>query len=913
MALFERETQAAATPDDRVAAYAKLARLYQHRLDEPQRAAQCWEQLLALQPGHMEALKGLEIIRAQDRARRLEIRRQLADQIQAPHIAAALWSSAAQDMERQGKADEAVPLWRRAYAAHPTLPRAISGLEAALIRTADVRGLIQLLVAQLERTTAPAERTGLALRSARLAESMGDGAHALALYEVAATSSPAFLPALRGVRRMRVVAGDWSGARTGLHAEAASCADKSEAVQAYYEAGLIALERLNDPDGATADFQKSLELDPLAAAPAARLEELLARRGGSAALVQMQLRRGEARLASGQNDEAAAAFLDAARVLRRDLKDAAGALGAVERALVATPTQPAALTLQGELLAEGGHPHEAARAYSARVEQGGDRHELADVHFRLAVLYQDALNEPERAAAHLQTALADVPDNVNALERLANIHLSVRNWTAAGDVLQRLISLENQPDRLAAHTLSLARVLDEGFNDAAQAIVAYQRVLHYNPQDAAVFDRLAYLYERLGKSSELATLLEQQALGSSGAQAVSLRLRAGALYDKLNEPTRASAQYRFAIEADPSSAEPRAALAELLAREPSGVTAAIEEYRQLLRIDPFRADAYHALFRLYDQSKQVDRQFCAASMLVFLKQATELESLFVNDAKSRAPQETPEKIGDADYDTLVLHPAHRGPLGEVLRLIGADLYKLYPADLDALGLGRGDRLKPDHALGKPLRVICASLSLEKYEVYQGKRGATVTVENTDPQSVVIGPDVVRKYQTTRDQRFLFASAALALRSRSLLALKLTAPELANLLGAAIRSVSPNFDRLGVPDLELSKRVRKALPGKILKELELMAPELSRSKLDASILAQGCVLSADRAGLIYSGDIVGALTLMLREDPAQAGARLDSHDAVKAAINTRTDVRELMAFAISDDFFRMRQKLRLGLA
>ena len=87
----------------------------------------------------------------------------------------------------------------------------------------------------------------------------------------------------------------------------------------------------------------------------------------------------------------------------------------------------------------------------------------------------------------------------------------------------------------------------------------------------------------------------------------------------------------------------------------------------------------------------------------------------------------------------------------------------------------------------------------------------------------------------------------------------------------------------------------------------------RAKPDAATLAHACVLSADRAGLLYSGDLVGSLSLMLREDPTLGNVRLDSADAVRGAASARQDVRELMLFAVSDDFFRLRQKLKLGLA
>jgi cellulose synthase operon protein C len=78
------------------------------------------------------------------------------------------------------------------------------------------------------------------------------------------------------------------------------------------------------------------------------------------------------------------------------------------------------------------------------------------------------------------------------------------------------------------------------------------------------------------------------------------------------------------------------------------------------------------------------------------------------------------------------------------------------------------------------------------------------------------------------------------------------------------------------------------------------------------LVQAIQFTADRAGLLYSGDIPGALNQLIREDPAQANAKLDSFEAVRAAAVNRPDVRELMSFAINDDFFRLRTKLKLGL-
>jgi tetratricopeptide (TPR) repeat protein len=909
--LYERQTQTAASPDDRVAAYAKLARIYQSKRDEPLRAQSCYEAMLVLQPGHLDALKGMERLRGADRVGRVELRKKLSAQVESKPLSGQLLASAAQDLERQGLHDQALPLWKEAYLASPTA-RTTAGLEAALTRSNDIAGLAALLAQQLEREQDTAARFGLAMRLGRLYEGpINDTGRALNAYVIALRCQASSIPALRAARRIWVSIGDFASARAGLHAEAAATADKAEAVSAWYEAGLLALERLSDPDGAIADFQKALELDPLAAGPAQKLEDLLSKRGGAAPLAALQQRRGEAKMAQGQNDEASRCFLEAAKLYAQQLNQPEAALTAAERALAAVPTHAEALSLMGELCFQAGRFADAARAYASRIEQGGDKAEMAAVHLRLGVIFQDHLNEPERAAAHLQTSLADVPDTLDALERLARIHVEARNWTAAADVLKRLTELPTDPLKQLEHTLALARVYDEGFSDAAQAAQLYRQVLELSPGEPAVFERLAALYQALGQSGELALLLEQQAQRArEPAQIVNLRTQAAKLFSAQGENVKAVASLRFAIEADPTSIEARSSIAELLAKEPQSATAAIEEYRQLLKLDPFRVDAYHALYKLYDQMRQLDRQFCVASVLVFLQQATNFEKLFVSDAK--LPADTNERLGDSELGTLLTHAGARSPLLDVMRLIGDQLYKLYPGDLDSLGLGRGDKLKPDHALAKVLRAMCATLSVERFEIYQGKRGANVTLENTDPQSVVIGLDFVRKYQT-RDQRFLFARVGLVLRNRNLLSQKLSAAELTNLLGASLRASNVDIPRFGTNDPDFTKRVRKALPNKVLKELEQLRPALERGKLDVATFAQGLNYSADRAGLLFSGDVAGSLNLLLREDPQVGPAKIEGFEQLHALAARRADLRELMNFAISDDFFRLRQRMRMAIA
>jgi hypothetical protein len=154
---------------------------------------------------------------------------------------------------------------------------------------------------------------------------------------------------------------------------------------------------------------------------------------------------------------------------------------------------------------------------------------------------------------------------------------------------------------------------------------------------------------------------------------------------------------------------------------------------------------------------------------------------------------------------------------------------------------------------------------------------------------------------------------IGLRNKTALVHRLNLTELADLFGAAARAVSPEFNRLGTANPELTKRVRKALPGRALKALEAPVQALASMRgVDLAAWVGAIPLTADRFGLLGSGDVIAGLNLLLREDPSIAGKRLDTSEAMIAAMAERRDLQELIGFVLSDDHFRLRGKMKIAL-
>jgi tetratricopeptide (TPR) repeat protein len=912
--LLDRQAQVG-TEAARVAAWIRLARLYFDRLNEPNRAASCCESALALDPNNLQALRLLERVRAHDKAKRAELRMRVAEAIGDAKLSAAfkLSSFEASDPSAVPTA-EVLGQLKAAYLADPSDEALGLVLERALRKAGDAAGLIELYERRRSSTTDAADLLQLLLRIGELQETRrGDLEAALAAYESALQSAPDLLPALQGQVRCSSRLGRHAKAREALETIAKTARDATLASQALLDAARLARDLERDEDLAASLLQRILERDPLHPEAGPMLEDLLARRGGAAALVALHEKRGQAKLAQKDPTTAAREFYEAARLAVEGLNDRPRASALLDKALLANPTHAEALEFKGTLALEAQNYAEAAAAWALRVQQGGDARHLARIHLKLGALYSDHLGDSTRAAAHLNTALTSEPSSIEALERLAAIHLASRNWTGAADCLKRLLEVDTSSTARAKNTLTLARIMDEGFGDVGQAIALYRRALELVPGDAATLDRLAVLYERTGALGDLVVMLEQQAQHASDVKrAVALKMRIGSLYARsLGDPQRAVTAWRQVLDLDPAHVPALVALADTYGRDTASLALAIETHRTLLKLEPTRVESLHALFRMWESMRQLDKAFCAAAILTFLKGANDTEMAFYAEGRNRLGNDFRGALAPADIQALH-HPAARHPVVDVLRAVGDQFAKLYPPQFDALGIDRkADRLKNDHAVYKAIHAVTILFGVEEFEAYQAKRGL-VFLETTEPLSVCVGPDVVRRFNI-REQRFLYGRAALGLLDKTALLRKLSPGELADVLGNSVRIHAPEWEGLGRPSEEHSKALRKAYSRKALKLLEEPAHALANTnRVQLEAIVQGLMFSADRAGLLVSADPNAALNLIVREEAQANQPRPDNAEAVAAIVGVRPDLKELIGFAVSDDFFRLRQRLGIAL-
>src|SRR5262249_52212490 len=120
---------------------------------------------------------------------------------------------------------------------------------------------------------------------------------------------------------------------------------------------------------------------------------------------------------------------------------------------------------------------------------------------------------------------------------------------------------------------------------------------------------------------------------------------------------------------------------------------------------------------------------------------------------------------------------------------------------------------------------------------------------------------------------------------------------------------PDFSGLGEASEEQTKQIRKACSRRSLKLLEECAQSAAGRREDLPSLLRSMRWSANRMGVCLSGDPTVAMSLILREESITGPH--EPPEALSEALCRSDTLRDLFAFALSEDYFRVRQLLGMS--
>jgi len=235
----------------------------------------------------------------------------------------------------------------------------------------------------------------------------------------------------------------------------------------------------------------------------------------------------------------------------------ADALRLLQAQIDRSPTQAGLYLLQGEVLLQNRQLDEAEKVLTHAVEI--DQHDVNAL--SLLAQVEIALGKTDQAISNYKRGLELAPNNPQLYVALGSVYEKQGNWQAAQTVYQKALAIE--PDNpLAAN--NLAYILVEHGGDINVALTLAQTARRGLPNLVNSADTLGWAYFHDGAFSVAAPLLEDAV--KKAPDNSTYRYHLGLTYQKLNDSTRARAEFEKAIRLDPKSPiaeEARRALSQM--------------------------------------------------------------------------------------------------------------------------------------------------------------------------------------------------------------------------------------------------------------------------------------------------------------------------------------------------------------
>jgi len=767
-------------------------------------------------------------------------------------------------------------------------------------------------VAQLEERAAaqlehPELRAQALVRAGNLRrEFLGELALAARRYREALAVDPQSTEALAALAELAFGLSDHRTALPFLERALASpriATDPRRGAELAFANGL-SLAELGRREEAAASFRRALGFQPNHVGVLAALASLLQADGalGAAAAVyrtlveatrapivraehQLQLAKVETEL--GQEETAVALYREALGVL---------------------PERAEAHLALGKLLLER-EPANAKthleRALTDKATEGPARLALADLVMA---------NAPDEAGAHLRRALERPGDHrAQAARKLAEVQGRAGKWEDAVHNLKRAIELETEPLQQSELHANLARVLRDRLDQRALARRCFESALALNPHERHTLDSLMRLLESdgdvEGQVKVLGRVIKATQHTGTGDE-VALTSRRAELLLKLGQAEAAAADYRRMLVLEPDHSGALAALSKLCLE-----LGRIEELERIQRTrldtDPLNVSSYRSLFSGYTAAGRSEEAGHALQALAVLRATNEAEAARIAFSKAPQPQAV---LSDAEFSEWLLMPALRGPLATLFGKLGRNLVRQIPDDLKQHGIGwrtprhgLEGRVFPEHPL---LKQVCTVLGIRELDVYwmPDHRHPRPILAHGKVLSLVLCPQVFQGLDEPQKAFVLgraLGPAKLGLETFC----ALDSGQARDVVLGALKALDP-ARRFAGDDSRTVRAVVKAV-GRADPEGLTTVGELlwsQRDELDFDALRDAVGLTSSRCGMVAAGGVWPASQALVATNLSLGGDLPARTEEVVRALNDQAEFKELLRFAVSADYARVRRRV-----
>ncbi len=476
---IELQIDGAADPKNALRLRQRLGELTQAELDDPARALDIFEDLLADQSDYAPALASV---------------------------------TGLIDHEAQG-------------------PRAVQILEPIHRDSGDWQALVGVLRARAEQATDPVDAAETWREVGQLQEQRGGSAEqAFEAWGRAVVAEPADEDSRAELDRLAQALGSWPRF-IEVCEEAARSADEP-ALQGLFLRRVAETEdrELGDPRAAIRTYRRVLDADPESAQTLDDLEGLEVMVGDWEGVAGVY----ERKLQNAHDPETRAALLEQlGGLFEEQLSDPERAVSYYQQATGEKPDDVSAYLALDRLFAAANDSERLADVLERRLELEIEPETRIEIGARLAELYEAQLGRPDAACDALRAVLEADPGDRSALQGLSRLYERQAQWPELVEILERRSDAASHDAERVELTNQLGSVMERELDDELGAISVYGRALELDPQHEPTVQALLRITKLADYREDAAAVLEPhlRAQGRWNDLATLLQLRADAMTD----------------------------------------------------------------------------------------------------------------------------------------------------------------------------------------------------------------------------------------------------------------------------------------------------------------------------------------------------------------------------------------------
>ncbi len=944
VAAFNRHIAAIKAPAARVELYLESAQVHERELDDPHKAIDALMNVTAIDDNNKTALSVLP---------RLYVRTEQFDRavdVLVKHASlegdkgAALYAEAGRiafenlmDPElAQRHLDKALSLDNENLAALKTLGH-----------LHEKRGNWTQAVEMLLRAEAASgsrnERIGLLWDAAQLTDQrLEDPTRAHELYERVLKLDPDHVDAGQRVADRLVANKRWDDALPVLEmlARQAEGLDRLERSRREAQLG-NAYEALHRYEKAARSFRLAVEADPESLDAAIGLANVLmaeakVHEGSEQATpmwqeVEKRYRELLARHRTGMSDGHVAEIWYRLGAASRALGEEKKAEASFRRALEKEPLHEATLEGMVELGGARGDWRMVADAKRSQIDalakRDGTDTNRAKLFEEIGDIWRERIKDVANATGAYLEGLKIAPASRVLMHKLLEAFTEQRQWRRAIETLDQLSAIEDSPERRARFHYTAAVIARDELHDQELAVDKFNAALDDNPMTPKAFEGIDSLLTNRRDWKNLARAYRRQ-LKRVGDDVptetlVTLWTRLGDICaDHLGDTEAATEAYQVACELAPDDVSRHEQLADLYLEAGEARRAeAIHELQFLLSHAPDRVELYKALANLYRAEHELDKAFCVAQALVFLGAASTEERMLYEKFRPRSFTPAPRRLTEELWQKAIIHPREDKAVGAIFASTLGALAAGTAQPITAFGLtpdSRADLDRDPRPVSRVIKYVSGVLAIDPapmvwlQEAGDGLRVANTVGMGAERQklvpSLLVGAPVIGKGDE-RELAFEVGKRMAYLRAERFVTLAVnTLPKLEAAFAAAVlasgarltghdgQPYNPENDEAK----KLAGQLQKQVPGPLLEQVGELSTKLT-GRLGNGLIASwraATDLTANRVGFILANDFEVAAKGIATE-----GASLSS-------MSVKERLRELLAYAVSEQYFAVRRHLGL---